>query len=104
MISLFAGIMKPEDIKKAIERQIVHMEEELEMIECCDGEEQTQQDTTLDVEQAEVFQRAGEWAQNYGRTCVQAGIDYLKTYGVELVALAEERQAANLVSSEKQAS
>ena len=104
MISLFAGIMKPQDVKSAIERHIAHLEDELQLINDCDAHNGPEIQTTLDEENFEVFKQAGAWAQNYGRTCVQAGIDYLKTYGVELVALAEERQAANLVSNEKQAS
>nr|WP_321444882.1 PadR family transcriptional regulator [uncultured Cohaesibacter sp.] len=104
MISLFAGLMKPKDVEVAVERQIKQLEEEIEQIEACSPDESKHEDCHLDGEQAQIFQNAGMWAQNYGRSCVEAAIDYLKVHGVELVALAEEGQATNLVSSEQQAS
>ncbi|TLP43375.1 MULTISPECIES: PadR family transcriptional regulator [Cohaesibacter] len=104
MISLFAGVMKPQDVEAAVARQIVHLEDEMGLIDACTSPERQQTEGNLDVEQSEVFENAGNWARDYGRACLQSAIDYLKTHGVELVALAEEGQAANLVSSEQQAS
>ena len=103
LISLFAGVMQPEDVDAAIERQISLLEDELEKIDASDVSETEIVDNPMDEAVSQIFRQAGTWTQNYGRYCVQAGIDYLKEHGVELVALAKERQAANLVSSEKQA-
>lgn len=104
MISLFAGVMKPKDVEAAIARQLKHLEDEMKMIDACSQSDEETVACPMDDAQSELFEKAGNWAQNYGRSCVQSAIDYLKDHGVELVALAEESQATNLVSSEQQAS
>ena len=90
LISIFARMIGPDAIEQALERQIAHLEEELTRIGECEDDDDETTDGSPCSESEELFLDAANWAQNYGRYCVQASIDYLRRHGVELVEIARQ--------------
>lgn len=88
LIAIFCQLLGPEATKRAIDLQIKYLEEELALIGACDqGQLHQLKDYDLPQDQ-QISASAATWTQEYGRYCVQAGIDYLRSKGSELVEIA----------------
>ncbi|PLW76751.1 PadR family transcriptional regulator [Cohaesibacter celericrescens] len=90
LISIFARMIGPDAIEAAIERQISQLEQEIMSINSCDEMNQEGALNCPAQDSEEQFEDVALWAQNYGRYCVQASIDYLRKHGVELVEIARQ--------------
>ena len=90
LISIFSHLIGPKAMQTAIDRQIEFYEEELAIINAIEEQDDEGNQQPLDAITPEIegAMKAGMWARDYGRTCVQASIDYLKEHGVELVEIA----------------
>ena len=89
LISIFARIIGPDAVQAALDRQIGQLTKELAMLDCDEtGKEHHERPCPQNGED-ELFSDAANWARNCGRYCIQANIDYLRNYGVELVEIAK---------------
>ncbi len=73
LLAVFAELMQPEDVKRAINMQIEYLENELMVI---------------DTEVRDVDLTASDWVANYGRTCLSGGLEYILKYRADLEAIA----------------
>lgn len=88
LIAQFCQLLGPEATQRAIDLQIKHLEDEIGIIDACSRGElhiQHDYDASCTLKSSE---SVSNWTQNYGRYCLNAAIDYLKTNGPALVAMA----------------
>ena len=92
LISIFARLVGPDAIEAAIERQLAHLHEELDVITSCNDSELEDRPQDGKYALTEEDKKAADWARSYGLYCVQASIDYLRMHGSALVEIARKGQ------------
>ena len=101
LIALYAQLIGPDAMRRAIDLQIHYLEQEWALIDGCSNEEECG-DAAKHHEQEKMIDPAvARWTQNYGLYCVQASIDYLKENGDALVALAANTSQARQDSDDE---
>ncbi len=95
LIAQFCQLLGPEATQRAIDLQIKHLEDEIGIIEACArGDLHIEHDYDVACT-LKGPNSASDWTQNYGRYCLGAAIDYLKTHGPALVAIAAQAPQQN---------
>ncbi len=79
LLAMCAELMKPAHLTRAIDAQIEYLKGELEIIDAA-------------VEETDML--GGDWVANYGRACLQSGLNYITENRSELEALAGLGRAA----------
>ena len=79
LLAMCAELMQPAHVTRAIEAHLIFLNGELDIIEEARGS---------------VDMGGANWVADYGRTCVQASIDYLQNNRAALEALAGSRLTA----------
>lgn len=89
LVAMYARLLGPDIMRKAIAEQMQHLQAELSIIDACSNGENQEDGVQHDEEQMQLIQEAAQWNARYGRHCVQSSIDYLTQHGDELVEIAK---------------
>ena len=78
LIAMYAELMDPDDLRRAIEGQIAYLQGELAIIEAAEKD--------VDLEGA-------SWVADYGRVCLQQSLDYILESRAQLEAIAGTKRS-----------
>jgi DNA-binding PadR family transcriptional regulator len=83
LVAIYAKLLGPEVIEKALDQRLEQLQEELKCMEECEGK-CSPGETNFDP----LMAAAGEWTRRYGRHVMTASIAYLEENRAQLMAIA----------------